>query len=125
VRSYPQQRVSRIPKLASKSLRIYNLCPPSRGKLVGGRLADTLSLTVLLPAAYAIYDVLMVAIQQAKWAKYGVVTGYDRIVFWALCVLYTVAGLGHANVGIILPQVAFFSNVAAMIASRMLKAQGY
>jgi hypothetical protein len=67
----------------------------------------------------------MVAIQQAKWAKYGVVTGYDRIMFWGLCALYTVAGLGYASVGIIPLQIALFSNVAAMMASRTLKAQGY
>lgn len=40
--------------------------------------------------------------------------------FWGLNLLYTTAALGYASVGIVPPQIAFFANVAVMLASRML-----
>ena len=63
---------------------------------------------------------LNVAIQQARWAKYGIVSGYDKVMFWGLCGLYMTAGLGYASAGIVLPATSFLANVACMLASRLL-----
>ena len=61
-----------------------------------------------------------VAIQQARWAKYGITTSYDRILFWGLNALYLVAGAGYAMNGIVPPQIVFFGSSAAMLLSRLL-----
>ena len=60
-----------------------------------------------------------VAIQQARWAKYGIRTTYDKLLFWGLNGLYLAAGLGYARAGIVPPQLVFFSNVAIMLLSRL------
>jgi hypothetical protein len=73
----------------------------------------------LLNGTKSIDAVLMIAIQQARWARYGIVNTYDEVYFWGLNLLYTCAGLGYARAGIVEPQVAFFANVALMVASRM------
>jgi hypothetical protein len=39
--------------------------------------------------------------------------------FWGLCALYMAAGLGYSSVGIVPPQIAFFTNVACMLLSRV------
>ena len=60
------------------------------------------------------------AVQQARWAKYGIVTSYDKILFWGLNALYTAAGCGYATKGVVPPQIAFFANVAVMQLRRLL-----
>jgi hypothetical protein len=62
----------------------------------------------------------MLAVQQARWAKYGIVTTHDKILFWGLNALYTAAACGYASKGIVPPQVAMFGNVAVMMLSRLL-----
>jgi hypothetical protein len=39
--------------------------------------------------------------------------------FWGLFTLYSFAGFGYAMLGIQAPQIAFFINVALMLASRL------
>ena len=63
---------------------------------------------------------LLLAVQQMRWAKYGIVTTHDKVMFWGLNVLYTAAACGYATKGIVPPQVAMFGNVAVMLLSRLL-----
>jgi hypothetical protein len=45
-----------------------------------------------------------IAIQQAKWAKYGITTGYDKALFWGMNLILISAGLGYATIGLVPPQ---------------------
>lgn len=61
------------------------------------------------------------AVQQARWAEYGVVSTYDKVYFWTLNAFWTVAALGYAKMGYKAPSSAFGVNIAAMVLSQLLK----
>jgi hypothetical protein len=76
-------------------------------------------LTGIFSALNLLTEVL--AVQQARWANYGVVSTYDKVYFWTLNAFWAIAALGYAKMGYKAPSSAYGVNTAAMVLSQLLK----